>query len=237
MYKKILGGLALALGAITLSHAALPDISLSFVQPTGTVSTTDPIEVWVHVSSDRAIGTHVGPTFGLDAEDVPLTTKEYNWDTHQWDKETPFASYTGVSISTGYSCGPCDAFGYEFISSGWDDPQGFPSIVGDTLRVGDYRVGTFVPTGAVVPGTYLFPLHVEFQINVTGLSASGQYLGANLLGTPGAAYQACSWGASDSCGFTRTVVAASVPEASTMLCSLLGMAMIAGVARRRRRTR
>lgn len=34
-------------------------------------------------------------------------------------------------------------------------------------------------------------------------------------------------------GFTRTVVAGAVPEASIMAYSLLGMAMLAGLTRRR----
>ncbi|MFY9478801.1 MAG: hypothetical protein WAQ08_14245 [Aquabacterium sp.] len=235
MYKNIVGGLALALGAVTLSHAALPNISLSFVEQTGVVSSTDEIEVWVRVSSDRAIGTDIGPTFGFDAADLPQTGVGYDWDAQTMLYDEPFASLTGVSISTGYSCSGCDEFGYEFVSSDWSDPQGFTNLVGFTLHTGDFRVGRFVPQSPVAPGTYVFSLIPSFQLYVTGLSAKGLYLSANMGGPIGSSYAACTWDALSSCGFTRTVVAGAVPEAGTMAYSLLGLAMLAGMTRRRLR--
>ncbi|MFZ5525610.1 MAG: hypothetical protein ACOZE7_03035 [Pseudomonadota bacterium] len=200
------------------------------------VSSTDEIEVWVRVTSDRAIGSDLGPTFGFDAADLPQTGWGYDWSAQKTLYDEPFASLTGVSISTGYSCGSCDEFGYEFVSSGWDDPQGFSSnVVGTTLHTGDFRVGRFVPTSPVLPGTYVFSLIPSFQLNLTGLSANGLYLSANMGGPIGSSYRACTWDAMNSCGFTRTVVAGAVPEAGTMAYSLLGAAMLAGIIRRRLR--
>ena len=230
MHKRLPQALAVALAlVIPAVHATLPNITLTYAQPQGEISPTDPFDVWVHVDSDRAIGTSQGASFGFDVADLPASGSAYDPDSGQW-VTAAFASYTTLSIKPGYGChGNCSLFGYRFVEPAADDGRRFLDLAGAELRTGDFLLGTFVPAGTVQPGTYRVPLIPSLTLNVQGLSASGLLLNAHV--GSGSVIRTCAVPGQGFCDFSRTVT--MVPEPGTMAYALTGLALLAAARARR----
>lgn len=225
--------LTLALCAFTLATGAAQastKISIDYLQPSGTVNTDTPIEVWVKVSADRAIGNELGAPFGFEPDELPT----FAWVTDGFGSPTidAFAEYTGLQISRGYRCSTsCDVPGYTF-SAALNPPDGYLSWLGDTLRTGTFLLGTYTPDGSHATGNIAFSVVPTLAFRVYGTSLSGENLVASIGPTGG--FAPCEGFADASCGFTRNVSA--VPEASALSMLLLGAGtLVAGRLARRSR--
>ncbi|MFY9458531.1 MAG: PEP-CTERM sorting domain-containing protein [Aquabacterium commune] len=210
--------LALATGAAQAST----NISVSYLQPSGTVSGDLPIEVWVQISVDRQIGNELGAPFGFDADDLPRTTMVKDWFSDT-PREAEFAAYSGLSIFRGYSCTPsCDVAGYQFSVALSDRLDGYTSWLGDSLRTGSFLVGTYVPDGSHVIGNITFTVLPILAFRLYGVSTTGENLVSNI--GPAGGFTPCSGSASSECSFSRSITA--VPEASTWAMMLIGFAAL-----------
>jgi hypothetical protein len=202
-----------------------PGLTLTFLDPTGTVTPTETVEVWVRLALDAGApfaltfdGTSP-PDFGLPAGIVPAEGFRTN------------TSYT----CTGTFWPGCSTTEYQFqFHTSNADPTrpSFNFLTSFALNPGesfDYLFGRFIPQGAgAAPGTYEFTRTSAF-IQVFGTNAAGAELEAtvDLASTCPAGGPPCS--------FSRTVVAvAAVPEPATVALLATGLAALGWVARRRR---
>lgn len=217
---------ALATGAAQAST----QVSIDYLQPSGTVNADTPIEVWVKVSADRAISNDLGAPFGFEPDELPT----FAWVTDEFGAPTidVFGAYTGLGLTRGYRClNSCDVPGYTFAAA-FNPPDGYLSWLGDALRTGTFLLGTYTPDGSHATGNITFSVVPTLAFRVYGTSLSGQNLVASIGPTGG--FAPCEGFADARCGFTRNVSA--VPEASALSMLLLGAGtLVAG--RRVRRSR
>jgi hypothetical protein len=238
-FRQLLAAAALAIAAT--AQAALPTVTLSFDQRTGTVGPGDSIDIFMTLTVDAGSaplafdGTTPAP-FGFAAADLPLQGY-YNDPGTYGNDPAAFASYTFVQTNTAYGCSgtftsTCDpgAYAFTFHTSSEPGRPSFNFLPSLNLQPGEsfsYLFGTFTPVGSVAPGTYSFySAYTDLVFN--GLDANGHDLYAYVdLGAT------CPTGAGDDCAFMRTVLA--VPEVQTGALMVLGLLAIGGYARRRRR--
>lgn len=217
--KRMILGACVAAGFIGGHAVAMPNITVSYLQQTGTVAVDTPIELWVRVSSDGPVGNALGFPFGLAPRDLPKFGSWLDWSTLK-DHQLEFASYTSVSVGPGYGCTPnCDVRGYTFSTYYGSRVPAFFGGSQDALRTGDFLLGTFVPDGTHATGNIVFPLVPFLSINIYGASADGKPLSANI--SPINGFEACSHANRATCSFTRNVVA--VPEISSLSMALMGV--------------
>lgn len=179
----LLAGLALASGFAAGPASAAYLAALSFVEPTGTVGSTDSIPVWIRLTLDAGSDPldlnndpNASPPFGVPTANYPASFYSQNL------YEAGFTAYELVSVdSLSYvglntsfycnntftspvnSCAP-GAYSFDFNVSGPDTINYVPVTNGGptfTVQPGgshDYLFGTFTPTGGgpVEPGNYYF---------------------------------------------------------------------------------
>jgi hypothetical protein len=239
---KQLVGLACVAGAMSV-QAALPTVSMSFSQQSGTVSATEVIDVWVTLtvdagSSPLVFDSSLPAPFGFDAADLPVQGNHNDGATYGVEP-VDFASYTAALTNTAYGCSGtftnvCDAGAYRFDFH-LDSEPGRPSfnfLRALSLQPGksfNYLFGSFTPVGGAAPaGIYTF--YSSFaDLEFDGFDADGHAMYAAVgLGST------CADGESAACAFTRTVTA--VPEPQTYALMGLGLLGIGFAARRRRNT-
>lgn len=220
---------AALMAGVCSASVAQPGVTVSYLQPTGTVGVTDNIEVWVRVAADHAYGTNEGVPFGFNVSELPANGHGYD-PALGTSHDQPFVSYTSLQILAGWSCSnACSPAGYSFQR--YQGLNAWSSQSGANLYTGTFLVGTYVPVaGGVAPGTHAFALTPEIQFNVRGVSASGTELSALI----GSTSSACFYTDRPACTFTRTVVS-SVPEPGMAWMGLLGLVGMAGAVRRGRR--
>lgn len=133
--------------------------------------------------ADRAISDDLGAPFGFEPDELPT----FAWVTDRFGAPTidAFADYTGLQISRGYRCSnSCDVPGYTF-SAAFNQPEGYLSWLGDTLRPGTFLLGTYTPDGSHATGNITFSVVPTLAFRVYGTSLSGEGLVASIGPTGG----------------------------------------------------
>ncbi|MEO7086302.1 MAG: PEP-CTERM sorting domain-containing protein [Gemmatimonadaceae bacterium] len=217
----------------------IPGLSASFVQPTGTVYSTSPIDVYVRLTLDAGApafnfdGTSYEPSspmpFGLDRSLLPTSGVIFGTDT-----AAVFSNYDAAFLFLAFGCdgnftntsGDClSGPPYTFTFG-----PGLPSSDVFSLAPGtswDFVFGTFTPDGGRAPdGTYFFS-DVELLAQIDGVDASGDIV---IGSTPGLVDTCLN--PDPTCAFTRSVV--STPEPATFGLLGLGLGFV-GLVRRQRR--
>ena len=209
--------------AVAPSQAAII-ASLAFDQPTGVVALGDSIDVFftltLDVMSDALVTDASGRiTSGFtDAEIIDLGG----------DPTDPEGfTYVNVFFQCGDTFTNCFTGPYDFtFNTGGDDD--FNAARNLSLNPGDsisYRFGTFSPIGGSVPaGTYDF-----YNAGVTV-----NFFAPSLMMPLSKTIAETCPSQSSTCGFSRTVLGAAVPEPATWALMILGFGG-AGIALRRRR--
>lgn len=219
------------LAACSAAHAApfdLSQLSISFVEPTGTVLPTDTIDVYLRFSLAADAPTAftfdgtAGAPFAL-GELLPLQAPVYDAQS-QTTTYVDFAQYTGANLGTWFGCSssftdddcPSSTTTYAFE---WGTlPETLTLDPGASFT---YRFGTFTPNGGAAPaGTYTFT-YASLAVFVYGTDIEGNSISADfdLANTTGQT-------------FARDVVA--VPEPETYAMALAALGLVGFVARRRR---
>lgn len=219
MKLRSFGTAVVALGALVAAFSpsqAEVIATLSFDTPTGTVSSTASIPVYV--------------TFTLAPNSDPLTTDGSGSVTSPISPARIAelgGNSIGVIVNNGFGCsgsfGGCGSGPYNF-----DFNYASPSFIGAQnldLQPGsstNFLLGNFVPVGGNAPaGTYSF-YNTIFELEYYDQSTS------NFFFSPLA--DTCASGA-EACAFTRTVLSVSaVPEPATWAMMILGFAGVGFMA-------
>jgi hypothetical protein len=232
---------ALNIFLIGNSNAAII-ANLSFITPTGTVSPTASIEVWVRLSLDPqsdpfTFDKSLGPTAGAPTSLIPTEGVVYDPLYYTY---TPglFDTYIDAGIGTGYDyqynnfINDCNSSscGYNYYTRDYLpnsvrelEDKSFTLNPGESL---DVMHGYFIPRndGTASPNTYtLYNLTLSlwnYGLTSEGESISGYTVFAETCPTRDA-----------SCAFTRTVSAVPVPAAVYLFSS--GLIILFGMTRRK----
>jgi hypothetical protein len=222
--------------------------TLSFLQPTATVSPTAPVDVWIHMTAGAG-------GFNLDSG-----ATNYGFDLGYLSSGLGIQvdSVTSASLTVGFSCsgtftstacvsGPPYDFSWNYGTNGV--LNGAPLVLAEGATF-DYLFGTFTPSnGPVAPGTYNFyNSHLEAwvsgvqsvqQFDINGnplLDANGQavYVQQDFNSALIDLAQTCPLGP-QGCGFSRTVVGGnSVPEPGTDALLWLSLGLLFATSRRKK---
>ncbi len=216
-----------AIGAEPAQAALIAN--LSYVQPTGTVFSNQPIDVYLRLT--------------LDPSSDPLTTDASGRPTSGFNPLNYFGPIdlndpnTRIFLNEAAECSgtlnPCTVGDYQF-----DFNYGLPNFISPTnfdLQAGqsfEWLLGSFTPVGGnATPGNYVFyNAGVNFQIFNPGLdlldSSDDQSDFLSIIDT-------CR-NQDSACAFSREVLAASaVPEPASWAMLLAGFGAVGGAMRRR----
>lgn len=237
-FSTLAASVTLALLAMP-ALAALPTGKLEFVQRTGTVNADEVIPVMMRLTLDEdsaPLTFSSNPLTGFSTDDLPTEGRFFNPDLGQFETR-PFVEVIGAFLNTYYSCqgdftvgcGPSASYRFEFNIPGSPAHPSINFLDSFELAPGasfEYTFGFFVPqAGGAAPGVYRWN-GTAVTLNFQGLDVDGNV--GDVQGTeinsgfsldPGVAFE-------------RTVVA--IPEPSTYVLMAAGLALVGGLARRRR---
>lgn len=239
--SAVLALATLTFSAATWAQAPFSSLKLEFAEPTGTVSSTDSVPIYLKLTNtDRArdfVFDSSLPLAGLNAADVPTSANLYNPSTGL-NTSVDFAAYTSFRLDTGYGCN--DYLFTIFCTPGiytasWPS-AGTPFVDHFKLAPGqsfEYLFVTLTPTNGSVSTGYFELTSTVLRLEVNGLDAAGNAIWQDTFPV-----NTCKWIFAEDCAlhgesaFTRHVVAA-VPEPTTTLMLSLGLASLAALRRRR----
>lgn len=232
MHQRALRGLATLPSLTTAlvlslssSAFALPSTTVSWTQPTGTIHSTDTVEVWLRLAVDEA----ATEPLVFDGTGASLSPQ----DTQGFSRVDQVSENGGVNCNTtffpqGCSVNPSSPWVFDFNFA--PGTSSFFDNVPFTIAAGahkDFLLGRFTPqNGPVAPGIYSLA-NAELSFYVSGIDLNGAPMARSiLLGEP------CRFH-SPSCAFTREVV--PVPEPETYALMLAGLGIVGAAVLRRRR--
>lgn len=243
--KILLRSTAAAIGlfASGATFAALPFGDLAFRDRVASVGASEVIDVWMRFTLDPAspaLDFTNNPLTGFDPADLPTQGEYFDPVTQQYVTAN-FASIDRAYLNTYFSCddtftngcnGPDPkAYTYNFFLTSQPGKPSANFLDQFSLQPGqsyEYVFAQFTPTNGAAPaGTYQF-FGTGLTLNFGGVDADGHALNASIdLGTT------CAGGSTSACAFTRTVTA--VPEPSSYALMVVGLGLVAGIARRGQR--
>lgn len=196
--------------------------SLSFIEPTGTVSPNEAIEVWLTLSLDEnsdpiSQSAFYDEDFNVIEDYLPEYGYNKSGELLKFAEFDPWGLIL-TSLDFSFTCPPnaaeCLYSEYERIDEdGISDLFSFTQILaaGESQ---DYQIYTYIPPlESLAPGKYDFgQLNAEYSMTATGYSENGDYIQAEL-------FKFTTQCDDVVCGFTRTI-AVDVPEPSIALAYL-----------------
>lgn len=229
-FKCLAAGLTLAF--CNMASAAIIG-TLTYLEPTGTVSSTDTIEVWARLT----LTEDSDPLF-YDRDDIDgnfgwanLPTEGYNTET--WEIGTfEYYTWSGLFASRGCSgtfsdgCSDTPYDVSQFESTWFEIDNPFELLPGESA---DFLLALIIPKdGWAAPGLYTL-YNMGLGIFVQGFDGDGNKLEADLV-----VFNTCL-GDLPGCAFTREVVSeVPVPAAAWLFGS--GVLGLAGMVRARRQS-
>lgn len=227
--------MATAVALLTSTDAAeaqVPGLSLTFLQPTGTVAPNASIDVWMRFATAGSFAFDArspAQGFGLPPAAVPTIG---SWNGVQ----APIASFTSAFLEVGADCGGTFTGGcglslpYTFAFATSQSIINLTTLVMPAGSFFDFIIGTFTPNASgASPGRYSFD-YTDVHIDFNALDANGNPLVAGML-----LANTCS-PVTPGCGFERTVIAATTatPEPASVTLFATGLAALSVLVRRRR---
>jgi PEP-CTERM motif len=226
------------------TFAALPTGKIEFVTPTATVGPNDVIDIRMRLTIDASssdLTFSSNPLTGFASADLPIQGDYYDPVTAQWSRRD-FASFSGAFFITAYlcfdtfinACAPSANYSFEFWTSSQPGRPAIAFLDSFSLAAGastEYVLGQYTPAArGAAAGTYSF-YSTYLNLIYQGVDAGGNPLTSVLeIG------ETCPRSYTPECAFTRTVVAAPVPEPSTYAMMALGLLGV-GLRLRRRSER
>ncbi len=242
--------------AVAQPGSAVPGLTLSFLQPTGTGTPSSSFDIWLRLALDPNAspldidGSSPNTNFGMSGLVLPYNGYETNQQQGIFVFDTYSAGVTSLALECAgsFACGTPDwLFDFNYCVNACFLNSGTFSLAPGSVY--DFHFGTFSPrNGTVPPGTYdVHNAHVTMAIFGQGHEEDGN--GNTIVdqfGDP-IVYDLYNWSSiantcangpqTPSCSFERTIVAEAVvatPEPATMSLVALGLIGIVGVRRRRR---
>ena len=216
-------------GAGVMPAAAAATGTVTYTQPTGSVSSTQSIDVQYTVALDAnslAITTDAGGNVTSGVTDADLVAAGIDPLAVAYSDINVYFSCSG-SFTTGCGGPPYD-FNFASGPGSLSGTQNLDIMPGTTT---DFLFGTFTPTGGVAPyGNYAF---YDAGVFAQYYDAANHHLGDVAF------FDTCG-SQSATCAFTRTVDSgpiAGVPEPGAWAMMLLGFAGIGAARRNARRLR
>lgn len=222
-----LASLALALACLTASPAAaVATGTLTFTQPTGSVSSTDSIDVYYTVALDQSSAAITTDSSGNIISGVT------NADLLAAGIDPSLVTRSDINVS--FSCsgtftngcgGPPYDFNFGFGAGSLSFTNSLDIQPGTTSN---FLFGTFTPTGGIAPyGSYTF---FDAGVFAQFYDANNNHLGDVAF------FDTCG-SQTANCAFTRTVDSGpigGVPEPASWALMLVGFGLTGAVLRRRR---
>lgn len=231
MMKKFLmmGAASVALTAVPAQAAVIA--TLQFLQPTGTVLSNQPIDVYLRLTLDAASDALTSDSSGTVTSGFDAGSYSGPVDINDPNTRIIFNEFFECSGNFGSGCiaGPPYDFNFSFAQPNFIGPANFDLQPGQSF---EWLFGTFTPTGGNAPaGLYTFynagAIVQLYNPGDPNDPNDDQFDSITLA-------QTCP-GQDSACAFTREVLAApgGVPEPAAWAMMLAGFGLVGSAVRRR----